>query len=209
MTRRDLVPLAVEERADLLALLRDLTPTQWDAPSLCTEWRIRDVATHTVSYDELSWPETIGTFLRGRLRAGRVNELALDRYRHLEPPAIIELLARHQRPSGLPSGFRGGIALTDGTIHHQDIRRALGLQRTIPEHRLVPVLGFALGAPTLPSRGNARGLRLVAMDVDWSTGSGPEVTGPGEAILMVVAGRPHALADLDGPGLATLRERVA
>jgi hypothetical protein len=34
---------------------------------------------------------------------------------------IIDLVARHQRPPGLPSGFQGGIALTDGTIHHQDI----------------------------------------------------------------------------------------
>jgi uncharacterized protein (TIGR03083 family) len=209
MSKRDLMPLAEEERADLLALLRELSPAQWDAQSLCANWRVRDVATHAVSYDELSKAATVTTFLRGGLRTGNVNGIALSRYKGLDPDGIIDLVARNQRPRGLPSGFKGGIALTDGTIHHQDIRRALGMPRTIPEHRLIPVLTFSLGAPTLPSRGNAKGLKLVATDVDWTAGDGPEVTGAGEALLMAVAGREQALGDLSGEGAQTLRQRVA
>lgn len=209
MTKSDLLPLAEEERADFLAMLRELAPEQWDAQSLCTKWRVRDVATHVVSYDELSKISTATTFLRGGLRPAKVNEVALDKYRDLDPDGVIDLVARNQRPRGLPTGFRGGIALTDGMIHHQDIRRALGLPRSIPAHRLVPVLTFSLGAPTLPSKGNAKGLKLVSTDVDWTTGTGAEVTGTGEALLMAVAGRPSALAELSGEGLLTLRERVA
>ncbi len=209
MSRPDLVPLAREERADLLALLRGLDPDQWNAPSLCERWRVRDVALHVVSYDELTKPQLVAAFLRGRLGVGRVNDVVLRRHGDPDPSVIIELLARNLRPTGLPSGFRGGIALTDGTIHHQDIRRALDLPRTIPPHRLRPVLDFALGAPTLPAKGNARGLTLTAKDLEWSTGSGPEVEGPGEALLMAMAGRPAALADLEGPGLPELRRRVA
>lgn len=158
--------LAEEERAELLTLLQGLTDDQWNTQSLCTEWRVRDVATHIVSYDELSTPTLVGTFLRGGLRVSGVNHVALKRYEAMEPEAIIDLVARNLRPSGLPSGFGGGIALTDGTIHHQDIRRALGLPRTVPHHRLVPVLDFALGAPTLPARKNARDLKLTATDVE-------------------------------------------
>ena len=208
MSQPDLMPLAEEERADLLALLRQLTPAQWDAQSLCTHWRVRDVATHVVSYDELSKAATGATFLRGGLRSGPVNDVALARYQDLDTDGIVDLVARNQHPRGLPSGFKGGIALTDGTIHHQDIRRALDLPRTIPEHRLVPVLTFSLGAPTLPSKGNAKGLRLIATDVDWTAGDGPVVTGPGEALLMAAAGRASALDALSGDGLSTLQERV-
>ncbi len=57
-------------------------------------------------------------------------------------------------------------------------------------------------------RRHGRGLRLVATDLDWSAGNGPEVTGTGDALLMAIAGRPAALADLTGPGVATLAERV-
>ena len=35
-----------DERVDVLALLRSLEPQQWDAPSLCAGWRVRDVAAH-------------------------------------------------------------------------------------------------------------------------------------------------------------------
>jgi len=209
VTQPDLMPLAEEERAELLALVRDLTPAQWDAASLCANWRVRDVATHIVSYDELSKVRTATTFLRGGLRTSKVNEVALTRYRDLDPAGIVDLVARNQRPRGLASGFGGGIALTDGTIHHQDIRRAVGLPREIPEIRLVAVLAFALRAPTLPARSNAKGLKLTATDMDWTTGEGPEVSGPGEALLMAVAGRPQALDELSGAGLPTLRDRVA
>ena len=108
----------------------------------------------------------------------------------------------------LCAAFGGMIGLVDGTIHHQDIRRALSLPRTIPEHRLVPVLDFALRAPTLPAKKNAKGLSLVATDSSWSSGEGQEVTGPGEALLMTVAGRPDALDELSGPGLTTLKQQV-
>jgi len=49
---------------------------------------------------------------------------------------------------------------------------------------------------------------MVAEDVDWSTGSGPEVRGPGEAILLAIAGRNAAVDELSGPGVATLRPRL-
>ena len=208
MTKPDLMELAEEERTDLLALLRDLTTAQWEVQSLCTTWRVRDVATHIVSYEELSTLNLVGAFLRGGLRVSGVNDVALKRYEDVETEAIIDLLSRNLRPRGLTSGFGGGIALTDGTIHHQDIRRALGLPRTIPTHRLVPVPDFALGAPTLPVKRNAKRLKLSATDVDWSAGDGPEVSGRGEALLMAIAGRPQALDELHGTGLGTLRRRV-
>lgn len=198
MTRPDLMALAEQERSELLALLRGLTEDQWNAQSLCTRWRVRDVATHLVSYDELPARSLVTTFVRGGLRVGGVNSVALRRYQDLEPAAIVELLARNLRPSGLPAGFGGGIALTDGTIHHQDIRRALHLPRTIPAHRPKRVLGFALTAPTLPAKRNAKGLRLNATDVHWSSGEGDEVSGPGESLLMAITGRPQSLDELHG-----------
>jgi hypothetical protein len=72
----------------------------------------------------------------------------------------------------------------------------------------VTVLDFALVAPTLPTSKNASGLRLQATDVDWATGSGMDVSGPGEALLMALAGRPHSLDELTGAGLSTLRTRI-
>lgn len=208
MTKPDLMPLAQEERTDLLTLLRGLSQAQWQAQSLCRGWRVQDVATHVVSYEELSKPALAWAFIRGRGNVATVNDVALRRYHSLDTDGVMNLLADNLRPSGLTSGFRGAIALTDGTIHHQDIRRALGRGRTIPADRLAAALDFAVVAPTLPARKNSRGLRLTATDIDWSFGAGHAVTGPGEALLMALAGRPQALDDLAGPGLDVLRARL-
>ena len=104
--------------------------------------------------------------------------------------------------------FGARIALTDGTIHQQDIRRPLGVPRAIPGDRLREVLDYAMVAPPVGASSRIRGLRLVATDVEWSRGSGPEVTGPGESLLMAAAGRAEAVDELDGPGLPTLAARV-
>jgi hypothetical protein len=69
-------------------------------------------------------------------------------------------------------------------------------------------LRFAPGAPPIGAAKRLRGLRLGATDVDWSTGDGLAVEGPGEALLMAMAGRPAALPALSGPGTPILAERI-
>jgi hypothetical protein len=49
------------------------------------------------------------------------------------------------------------------------------------------------------------GYRLVATDEAWTAGAGQQVTGPIDALLLLLTGRPAALAHLSGPGAATLR----
>lgn len=205
----DLRALARDERASLLDLVRALDEGQWHEPSLCAGWSVRDVIVHVVSYDDLGWSGLPGAFLRGGLRVDAVNEHVLRRHDDLSLPQVVALVERRLEPRGLTSGFGGAIALTDGMIHQQDVRRALVRPRAIPPGRLRAALDFSLRAPTLPSRANAKGLSLTATDLDWTHGSGETVSGPGEAILMALAGRTQALADLEGPGVATLASRLA
>jgi uncharacterized protein (TIGR03083 family) len=100
------------------------------------------------------------------------------------------------------------IGLVDGTIHHQDIRRALGHQRTIPVARLEGILPLVPGNPRLDAGRRIRGLRLAATDVSWQHGDGLEVSGTGEALLMAMTGRQEVLSELSGPDQATLAARI-
>ena len=204
----DLRRHAADERADLLALLEQLTLQQWEAATLCPNWRVRDVVTHVFSYDQLSRRNLVGRFIRGIRYPGGANAVGLADYADLTPSALLDLARRCGQPRGLPAGFNGGIALTDGMIHHQDIRRPLGMPRHIPADRLRAALEFAQYAPVIRGFWHRRGLRLIATDVDWSTGTGPEVRGPGEAIVLAIAGRDATVDDLSGPGLATLQPRL-
>ena len=119
------------------------------------------------------------------------------------PDGLLARARQHLQPTGLTARFGGRIALTDGLIHHQDIRRALGILREVPAERVLAALRFAPGAPPIGAAKRVRGLSFVATDLDWITGKGPAVEGPGEALLMAMAGRPAALPELSGPGTPT------
>ena len=111
---------------------------------------------------------------------------------------------------GLAKMVPPGEFFVDKLIHGQDIRRPLGIERVIPVDHLTAALdamprigGF------LKSKRVAKGLRLVATDVDHTVGDGPEVRGPAEAIVLALSGRPVGLPELQGAGVATLRDRIA
>ena len=53
-TTKDIWTDVHEERQALLGFLELLTPDQWDAPTLCAEWRVRDVVGHLVSATDIS-----------------------------------------------------------------------------------------------------------------------------------------------------------
>ena len=208
LTTVDLMELATEERTDLAHFLAGLGAEEWDAPTLCTQWRVRDVVAHIVSYDVLSPSQTVGRFLHGALTFTSPSTIGVSQAATLSPAELLLRLGAHLTPTGLTAGFHGAIGLTDGLIHHQDIRRPLGCPRAIPVERLRPALDFALRSPRLPAKRLTRGLSLVATDLDWVTGDGPRVSGPAESLLMAASGRAGTAPELDGPGAQILEQRI-
>jgi uncharacterized protein (TIGR03083 family) len=205
--QKSLMDMAYDERADLADFLDTLTPQEWHTASLCEKWTVKDVVAHMVSYEELTTLGLMKRFVRGRVI--RANEVGVEDFAPMTPQELTNFLRRHLRPRGLTAAFGGMIALVDGTVHHQDIRRALGQPRTVPVDRLQRILPLVPGNPRLGAGRRIRGLRLMATDVAWQHGKGPEVSGTGEALLMAMTGRQEVLDELSGPGQAALAARIA
>jgi uncharacterized protein (TIGR03083 family) len=203
----DAMQLAQAEREEFATLLEGLSAEQWDSPTLCEKWRVRDVVAHVIGYDPLSRAELLRRMAKGLMTRGGANAVGVAEYARKSPEELTALMREYVVPKGLTAGFGGKIALTDGMIHQQDIRRPLGIPRRIPAESLRIALDFTTWAPRLFGALQARGVRLVATDVDWAFGKGPEVRGSGEALLMAMAGRRVALDDVDGPGKAKLAQR--
>jgi uncharacterized protein (TIGR03083 family) len=126
-----------------------------------------------------------------------------------QDPAVIlrafrDTVAEHRASSA----GRPITALTHVLVHGQDMCRPLGIQRDLAEAHLVPVANFVATSFIFRAKRHIAGLKLVATDLEWSCGSGPEVSGPAEALVMMMAGRSVALDDLSGDGMTALRRAV-
>jgi uncharacterized protein (TIGR03083 family) len=202
-----------DENADFSAFLHTLAAEDWEQPSLCAGWRVRDVVGHILYGNELKlWtlPYRLGRFGFSSDRSGRHYSIARADGRS---PAQLVSDFDHRNPwAGTSWVFPDRLNLLDRLVHHQDIRRALGRPREVPRERTEPLL------PLLPTLGTVfrskkrmKGLRFDATDSDWSWGDAgaPLVQGPSEAIVMATLGRGNALGDCEGDGVAVLARRVS
>ena len=106
-------------------------------------------------------------------------------------------------PGRWVSGFAGGAALYPS--HIPAVRAALRPWQD-KEDYWKPI--FARRDFAVPSRTRVAGLQLRADDGPLAAGTGPLVTGSTLALVMSMAGRVLYLAELDGPGVPTLRSRL-
>ncbi|TNC31312.1 hypothetical protein [Mumia zhuanghuii] len=100
--------------------------------------------------------------------------------------------------------------LADGCVHLRDCARPLGLPDdvTLDDWRVL-LEWLSMGVVGLVPKRRLQGLKLQATDQEWSWGAGPELVDPSESLAMALTGRSVALADLTGPGVADLRDRLA
>ncbi|MUL83565.1 MULTISPECIES: maleylpyruvate isomerase family mycothiol-dependent enzyme [unclassified Mycolicibacterium] len=200
--------LAHKERREFADLLDGLSPQQWQAPTLCADWTVRDVVAHTVAYLGQTRLGLTAAMLAARGQVDRINESARRTHAGLEPDHLRTTMRLGADPSGAGALYGCRAALIECLIHQQDIRRPLGLTRVLAEPPLLTSLTFARVSPVIGGALRTRGLRLIATDLDWSAGRGPEIHGPGEALLLAMTGRVEAVAaELHGPGLAHLCRR--
>jgi uncharacterized protein (TIGR03083 family) len=190
------------EREAFLGLAVGLTSEQWDARSLCPDWTVRDVVVHIAFHTHRV---TLGDSLGG---TEKVTARMLA-HEHVESNEdLLRWLA-----SPVPPKMASRMNISEVVIHEQDIRRALDLPRRPPDDTLRVCLDlcstwrgakFTLGH----ERRTSRGLCLVADDMSWSYGSGPEITGDALLLLLAIAGRHSVLSEIKGPGVPMLTERL-
>jgi uncharacterized protein (TIGR03083 family) len=199
------------ERRRVADLVDSLSPAQLQVRSLCGAWSVREVAGHLVAaISPVPGRQMLAMFVTSGFRLHRANARLAAAVARRPPAELADSLRRNadHRFRAPVVGYPG--QLTDLQVHGQDMRRPLGLPHGLDLDRLRVSLEFLTGGRALgfTPRRRLKGLRLEATDLSWSWGTGPELAGPAEALMMAVAGRPVALADLDGPGVRVLARRL-
>ena len=206
MDREDSWRVIEEQRLSLADLLEGLTDTQWETPSLCEGWRVRDVAGHVALAPQLtSLSRALVELVRaGGSYNGMVREVSI---RHARRPGadLVAELREYAASRELVSLTDHRNILFDILVHGQDIALPLGIEREVPVDAARAGLDrvWGMGFP-FRARSRLGGLSLAATDTDWARGEGPRVEGPAWALLLLLTGRTAALDRLTGPGAATL-----
>lgn len=208
MNRDEVWQTTDEERLSLADLLDDLSAEEWETPSLCAGWRVRDVAAHlTLAHAGL--PLAMLWMLRAR---GNFNRMIRDSALRQARLPVEQFPARLRGMAGSRRKAPGVTHLEpflDILVHGQDIAIPLGRTRAVPTEAAATAAtrAWSIGWPFHAAR-KLSGFRLVATDHPWSTGKGVDVEGPMAAILLLITGRQAALPQLAGPGVAELEARL-
>ncbi|MGP3914462.1 maleylpyruvate isomerase family mycothiol-dependent enzyme [Nonomuraea sp. 10N515B] len=197
------------ERRGLADLLDSLPEQDWERPSLCAGWQVRDVAAHLALATRIKLASALVEFVRARGNFDRMVHDSAVRHARLPIGEIVAQVresagSRRRAPSTKPLD-----PLFDVLVHGQDITVPLGIERAMPlgPARTCATHVWERGFPFYPQR-RLRGLRLVATDVDWAVGAGEVVEGPIQALLLLLSGRTAALPSLTGAGAAALTARL-
>ncbi|MFG2327654.1 maleylpyruvate isomerase family mycothiol-dependent enzyme [Streptomyces sp. NPDC048568] len=178
------------ERRELADVLDGLTEHQWDAPTLCSGWRVREVAAHMSMGFRYSFGRTTLELARSGGNLHRMTDRAARRDAAVLTPhelaAALRDNAHHpwRPPVGGPAA-----ALGHDVIHGLDITVALGLGRHVPLERLRIVLETVKPSTLRFFRAHLGDVELRATDLEWSYGRGTQVARPAQELLLLAYGR--------------------
>jgi uncharacterized protein (TIGR03083 family) len=209
MDRDEVWKTTDSERLGMADFLEGLSPEEWERPSMCPGWRVRDVAAHLTLAPETDLSTVLVELVRAR---GSFNRMVRDMARRKAAQPVRKLVADLRQISGsrrLAPGQSYLEPMLDILVHGQDIALALGRPREMPVPAACAAADrvWSLGFPFWARR-RLRGFRLAAIDVCWERGAGAPIEGPIDAILLLLTGRPASLPRLTGVGVAELTRRM-
>jgi uncharacterized protein (TIGR03083 family) len=202
-------PTIHSERAALAEDLAGLQDSQWSTPSLCVPWTVREVLSHMTSTAKMTPPKFLFKFASSGFRFHAMNAREAAAESSGTSADVLAEFRAHVNDSSAPPGPVDSW-LGETIVHAEDIRRPLGIAHEYPVEALTRVADFYKRSNTLiGAKSRIEGLALNATDSTWSTGSGPEVSGPLLSLVLAMTGRTGALSDLSGEGLTERSARTA
>lgn len=206
-TRDELWSAIQAERTALAEDLAGLDDDDWAATSLCGRWPVEDVVAHLTAAASTGRFRWFRSVLAARFDFDVHNDRRLAEHRGATPAETLDRFRAALNHTTAASGHTPAW-LGEVVVHAQDIRRPLGIDRVPAVDALTAVATFYVSRDfTVASKSAAAGLQLEATDGPFRHGNGPLVRGTTLAMTMALAGRVAYCDDLDGPGVATLRDR--
>jgi uncharacterized protein (TIGR03083 family) len=197
-----LQPTVAAEFDRLADLLDAASDAQWDTPSLCAGWRVREVIAHLTMAARYSEAEFMAELQRCGFDFTRLSNEVAARDATLPTDELRRNLRsevmQHWAPPG--GGYRG--ALNHVVIHGLDVTVPLGAPRPADDQAIRVILDDLTQGDDHVRFGIDHGQRrLEATDLDWSFGAGPPLRGAAADLALAICGRAVPPGRLDGDPL--------
>lgn len=189
--------------------LAGLSADDWNRPSLCAGWTVKDTAAHMLVIPTMSKGKVFLSFLGSGFNLDKMNAKIVKKMTAAMSTADIAAKTRTSAESqSMPPGLKLPGVLTELVVHSSDISEGVGTPFALPVEDYLAALDHLKNIqPVFGSKERIAGLTLRATDAEWSTGSGPTVEGSAQQLLLAVAGRRSALDRLSGDGLTIFKTR--
>jgi len=205
MTDTHMQPLVAATYVALAEVLDAMPAERWDIASLCEGWRVREVVAHLTMPARYSEDEFMAELREDAFDFTRLSNRIASRDAKLPTSELIgnlrdDAFHRWTPPGG---GYHG--ALNHVVIHSLDITAPLGESRRASDTAIRTVLDDLTDGGAHAHFGtDVQGRSLHATDIDWSYGSGPQLSGTAADLALHICGRTVPSSHLDGETLAHL-----
>jgi uncharacterized protein (TIGR03083 family) len=197
-----LQPAVAAEFAALADLLDSATEAQWDTPSLCTGWRVREVIAHMTMAARYPEDKFMAELRRCEFDFGRLSNEIASRDAGLPASDLVASLRSEVMQYWTPPGGGYHGALNHVVIHGLDVSVPLGVPRRSPDRTIRIVLDDLTAGGVHQHFGTSiEGRSLQATDLDWSFGSGPPLRGVAEDLALLLCGRTLPAGRVEGEPL--------
>lgn len=199
----ELQPMVADELARLADRLEALPEAQWDTPSLCQGWRVREVIAHVTMPARYSDEEFMAELRAHDFDFTRLSNRIASRDADLPTTALVDGLRSEAMRQWTPPGGGHRGALNHAVIHGLDATVPLGIRRHVADETMRFILDDLTSGGVHAHFGtDIGGRRLEATDLDWSYGDGTPLRGAAEDLALAICGRAIPAGQLDGAPLS-------
>jgi uncharacterized protein (TIGR03086 family) len=137
--------------AEMRPRIHAIGPDDWNAPTLCEGWKVRDLVNHLIAAEVAVRPmlagETLGEFVIPE-RARSEDPIAVwesvvtDARDAFGEDGALEATVRHPVAGEMPGAFLAAFRATDNAVHAWDLAMAIGADTTLSPALVTELLGL-------------------------------------------------------------------
>lgn len=137
--------------AEMRPRIHAIRPDDWNAPTVCDGWKVRDLVNHLIAAEVAVRPMLAGETLDAFVVPGRARSedpmvvwesVVADALAAFAEDGALETTVRHPVAGEMPGAFLAAFRATDNAVHAWDLALAIGADPKLSPELVTELLGL-------------------------------------------------------------------